>query len=162
MGKKSDCHEALDKFVKYYGAPNSMIYDGAQEQVVLGTKFQANFINTASMVIHQRGNIPTKTQQGSILGNCTSNCIKKCLEHTVRDNYGSTDTHTFPRLWYWRQAILVDFRDKLHLTYWQEKHQTFQSTYILHGMIDFGLRKTQASERPRSDDSLEHCKKLDH
>ena len=25
MEKKSDCHEALDKFVKDYGAPDSMI-----------------------------------------------------------------------------------------------------------------------------------------
>ena len=33
---KSDCHEALDKFVKDYGAPDSMIYNGAQEQVGLG------------------------------------------------------------------------------------------------------------------------------
>ena len=31
MEKKSDCHETLDKFVKDYGAPDSMIYDDAQE-----------------------------------------------------------------------------------------------------------------------------------
>ena len=42
MENKSDCHEALDKFVKDYGAPESMIYDGAQEQIGPGTKFQAN------------------------------------------------------------------------------------------------------------------------
>ena len=36
MGKKSDCHESLEKFVKDYGAPDSMIYNGAQEQVGLG------------------------------------------------------------------------------------------------------------------------------
>ena len=42
MENKSDFHEALDKFVKYYGAPYSMIYDGAQEHVGPGTKFQAN------------------------------------------------------------------------------------------------------------------------
>ena len=30
MENKSDCHEALDNFVKYYGAPDSMIYNGAQ------------------------------------------------------------------------------------------------------------------------------------
>ena len=42
MGKKSDCHESLEKFVKDYGAPDSMIYNGAQEQVKPGTKFQSN------------------------------------------------------------------------------------------------------------------------
>ena len=42
MEKKLNCHEALDKFLKDYGAPDSMIYDGAQEQVGPGTKFQAN------------------------------------------------------------------------------------------------------------------------
>ena len=42
MEKKSDCHEVLDKFVKDYGAPDSMIYDGAQENIGTGTKFQAN------------------------------------------------------------------------------------------------------------------------
>ena len=40
--KKSDCHEALDTFVKQYGAPDSMIYDGAPEQVGPHTKFQHN------------------------------------------------------------------------------------------------------------------------
>ena len=30
MEKKSDCHEALDNFVKDYGAPDSMIYNGTQ------------------------------------------------------------------------------------------------------------------------------------
>ena len=44
MEKKSDCHEALDKFVRDYGAPDSMIYDGAQEQVRPVKKLQANFI----------------------------------------------------------------------------------------------------------------------
>ena len=31
MEKKSDCHKSLDKFVKDYDAPDSRIYDGAQE-----------------------------------------------------------------------------------------------------------------------------------
>ena len=31
--KKADCHEALDRFVKDYGAPETLIYDGAREQV---------------------------------------------------------------------------------------------------------------------------------
>ena len=44
MEKKLGCHEALDKFVKDYDAPYSIIYDGAQEQVRLVTKFQSNLI----------------------------------------------------------------------------------------------------------------------
>ena len=39
MEKKSDCHVAPDIFVKDYGAPYSMIYDDAQEQVGTGTEF---------------------------------------------------------------------------------------------------------------------------
>ena len=39
MEKRLDCLEALDKFVKDYGALDSMIYNGAQEQVGPGTKF---------------------------------------------------------------------------------------------------------------------------
>ena len=35
-------HEALENFVKDYGAPDSMIYNGAQEKVGPGTKFQDN------------------------------------------------------------------------------------------------------------------------
>ena len=31
--KKSNCHLGLDKFVKEYGAPDKMTYDGAQEQI---------------------------------------------------------------------------------------------------------------------------------
>ena len=31
--KKSDCHLGLDKFVKEYGAPDKMTYNGAQEQI---------------------------------------------------------------------------------------------------------------------------------
>ena len=31
--KKSDCHLGRDKFVKEYGAPDKMTYDGAQEQI---------------------------------------------------------------------------------------------------------------------------------
>ena len=42
MEKELDCHEALGNFVKDYGAPESMIYDGAREQIGPGTKFQAN------------------------------------------------------------------------------------------------------------------------
>ena len=38
MEKKLDCREALENFVRDYGAPDSMIYDGAQEQVRPGKK----------------------------------------------------------------------------------------------------------------------------
>ena len=31
MEKKSDWHKALEKCVKDYGVPDSMLYDGAQE-----------------------------------------------------------------------------------------------------------------------------------
>ena len=31
--KKYDCHLGLDKFVKEYGAPEKMTYNGAQEQI---------------------------------------------------------------------------------------------------------------------------------
>ena len=31
--KKSDCHLGLDKFVKEYGAPYKMTYNGAQEKI---------------------------------------------------------------------------------------------------------------------------------
>ena len=31
--KNSDCHLGLDKFVKEYGAPDKMTYDGAQEKI---------------------------------------------------------------------------------------------------------------------------------
>ena len=31
--KKSDCHLGLDKFVKEYGEPDKMTYNGAQEQI---------------------------------------------------------------------------------------------------------------------------------
>ena len=30
----SDCHEALDRFIKYYGAPETLFNDGTKEQVV--------------------------------------------------------------------------------------------------------------------------------
>ena len=42
MKNNSESHKSLEKFVKDYGALDSMIYDGAQEQVGPGTKFQAN------------------------------------------------------------------------------------------------------------------------
>ena len=38
--KKYDCHLGLDKFVKEYGAPDKMTYDGAQEQIGRKTEFQ--------------------------------------------------------------------------------------------------------------------------
>ena len=44
MEKKSECHKALDKFVKNYGAPDSMIYNGTKEKFGPDTKFQSNLI----------------------------------------------------------------------------------------------------------------------
>ena len=38
-----DCYEALEMQLEDYGAPELMIYNGAQEQVGPGTKFQFNF-----------------------------------------------------------------------------------------------------------------------
>ena len=38
--KKADCHLGLDNFVKEYGAPDKMNYDGAQEQIGRKTEFQ--------------------------------------------------------------------------------------------------------------------------
>ena len=35
--KKSDCHLGLDKFVKEYGAPDKMTYNGLQEQIGIKT-----------------------------------------------------------------------------------------------------------------------------
>ena len=40
--KRLDCHKALDRFVKDYGASDVMQYDSAPEQVGPHTKFQAN------------------------------------------------------------------------------------------------------------------------
>ena len=54
--------------------------------------------NMASMGIHQKGNVLTKTQQKALFGNCARNCIKKIFKHTVQDDYRATDTHTQPRL----------------------------------------------------------------
>ena len=38
--RKKDSYEGLDKFVKAYGAPDKMIYDGAGEKVGRKTEFQ--------------------------------------------------------------------------------------------------------------------------
>ena len=42
--KKSDFHEALYRFIKDYGAPETLIYDGAKEQVGPRTEFQSRII----------------------------------------------------------------------------------------------------------------------
>ena len=97
MEKKSDCHEALDKFVKDYGPLDSMIYDG-KNRLDQAQNSKPNLENTASMGIHQKWKFPTKTQQKALFGNCAKNGIEKCVEHTVQENYGATDTHTLPRL----------------------------------------------------------------
>ena len=38
--RKKDSYEGLDKFVKAYGAPDKMLYNGASEQVGRKTEFQ--------------------------------------------------------------------------------------------------------------------------
>ena len=38
--KKSDCHLGFDKFVKEYGAPVKMTYNGAQKKIGRKTEFQ--------------------------------------------------------------------------------------------------------------------------
>ena len=40
INKKSDCHEPLDTFIRKYGAPDCMIYDGSKEQNGNNTDFQ--------------------------------------------------------------------------------------------------------------------------
>ena len=100
MDKNSDCHEALDKFVKDYCVPDSMIYFGKQEHVGQGTKFQYNLRKYGIHGNTSERESSNKTQQKALFGNCTKNDIKKCLEHTIRDDYGATETHTLTRLCY--------------------------------------------------------------
>ena len=50
------------------------------------------------MGIHHEGNFWTKTQQEALFENCARNGIYNFFEHTVQDNYGAMDTHTFPIL----------------------------------------------------------------
>ena len=38
--KKYDCYLGLDKFVREYGAPDKMTYDGAQEKIGINTEVQ--------------------------------------------------------------------------------------------------------------------------
>ena len=38
--KKSDFHLGLDKFVREYGVPDNMTYDGAQEQIGIKKEFK--------------------------------------------------------------------------------------------------------------------------
>ena len=160
MEKRSDFHEALETFVKDYGAPDSMMAHKNRSDQVHNSSL--TFENTESMGIHQKGIISTKIQKKALFWNCARNGIDKCLEHTFRYYYGATDTHMLPRLCHLWPSLLGGCRGKLHLSSWQEKHQTSQSTNILDGMIEFVLRKTEASERPRSENSLDHCTKLDH
>ena len=40
INKKSDCYLVLDKFVKEYGAPDKMTYNGAQEKIGRKTECQ--------------------------------------------------------------------------------------------------------------------------
>ena len=40
INNKYDCHLGLYKFVKEYGAPDKITYDGAQEKIGRKTEFQ--------------------------------------------------------------------------------------------------------------------------
>ena len=40
INKTYDCHLILDKFVKEYGAPDKITYNGAQEQIRIKTAFR--------------------------------------------------------------------------------------------------------------------------
>ena len=39
--KKSNCHEPLNGFIKQYGVPHCMMYDGSKEQNGKNTEFQS-------------------------------------------------------------------------------------------------------------------------
>ena len=39
--RKADCHEALKRFIREYGAPDEMIFDGSNEQNGRHTQFQS-------------------------------------------------------------------------------------------------------------------------
>ena len=41
---------------------------------------------------------PKKTQQKALFGNYARNGIGKCLELTVQDDYGPTDTHNIANM----------------------------------------------------------------
>ena len=96
MEKNSDGYEALYNFLKDYGVPDSMIYDGAQEQVGTGTKSQAKLRKYG---IHGHTSERVSSNQNpaeGVIRELHKNGTEKCLEHTVQDNYIATDTHTFP------------------------------------------------------------------
>ena len=66
IDKKSDCHEPLDKFIKQYGVPDCMIYDGSKEQNGKNTEFQR--------IIHKY-DIPTKTSEKQRANQNPSECV---------------------------------------------------------------------------------------
>ena len=56
MENKSDCYEALENFVKDYGTPYTIIYDG-KNRLDQAQNSKPNLENTASMGIHQKGKV---------------------------------------------------------------------------------------------------------
>ena len=46
IDKKSNCADALSKFIRDYGAPEVMITDGSKEQTAKGSKWQATLRTT--------------------------------------------------------------------------------------------------------------------
>ena len=47
-------------------------------------KFNPNLENTASMGIHQKGNVKTKNHHKALFENCARNGIERCLENTPK------------------------------------------------------------------------------
>ena len=83
MENNLGCHEALNKFVKDYGSPDTMIYDGAQEQVGPGTRFQSNLIKYG---MHGHTSEREGSKQNPVEGvirELRKKGIEKCVEHTV-------------------------------------------------------------------------------
>ena len=51
IGKKSDCDDALRRFLQEYGAPDEMITDGSREQTAKGSKFQSTLRKNRTFVL---------------------------------------------------------------------------------------------------------------
>ena len=71
--KKSDASEGLDMFVREYGAPDKLVYDGGTEQVGLKTKFQlGQMMSTSgvSPVSDSKGVLPYRSDANEAV-----NCI---------------------------------------------------------------------------------------
>ena len=80
--KKKDCHESLEKFVKEYGAPDKMIYDGSGEQTGRKTEFQRLM---RKYEIKGHASEPERSNQNPVEG-----CIRELRQrwyHTIFRTY---------------------------------------------------------------------------